>query len=98
MIKDAMKVPYGKVSCLFLLLAPEWRLVRIMNATVTSKPENRARANLRLDASVWRAIDDARGQRAGYISRNTWVLEAVLEKLAREQQNGEPMKSGGGRV
>jgi len=49
--------------------------------------ENRSRANLRLDANIWEAIDQARNRRAGFISRNTWVMEAVLEKLAREQPN-----------
>jgi hypothetical protein len=42
------------------------------------------RINLRLSAQTFRAIDDARGRRAGNVSRNTWIAEAIEEKLARE--------------
>jgi len=44
------------------------------------------RINLRLPAHTFAAIDAARGQRAGHVSRNTWLTEAVQEKLAREDQ------------
>lgn len=52
-----------------------------------SKPSNvRAldRINLRLSADTFDAIDAARGERPGAISRNTWITEAIQEKLARE--------------
>ena len=42
------------------------------------------RINLRLSPEMFRAIDDARGRRAGNVSRNTWIAEAIKEKLARE--------------
>ena len=42
------------------------------------------RINLRLSADTFRAIDAARGSRAGNVSRNTWIAEAIEEKLARE--------------
>lgn len=42
------------------------------------------RINLRLSADRFRAIDAARGKRAGKVSRNTWIAEAIEEKLARE--------------
>lgn len=45
------------------------------------------RINLRLSAGTFAAIDRARGARAGHISRNTWLTEAVEEKLAREAAN-----------
>lgn len=45
------------------------------------------RINLRLPAETFAAIDQARSTRAGHVSRNTWVTEAVQEKLAREAAN-----------
>jgi hypothetical protein len=50
-----------------------------------NKLEDRARQNLRLNPEIWLSIDAARMRRAGNISRNTWVTEAILEKLALEQ-------------
>jgi len=42
------------------------------------------RINLRLPGETFGAIDAARTARPGNISRNTWITEAVEEKLARE--------------
>ncbi|MFT8895924.1 MAG: hypothetical protein ABF968_03065 [Acetobacter sp.] len=42
------------------------------------------RINLRLSTQIFDAIDDARAKRAGRVSRNTWIAEAIEEKLARE--------------
>lgn len=42
------------------------------------------RINLRLPPETFRAIDDRREQRAGRVSRNTWIAEAITEKLAKE--------------
>ena len=42
------------------------------------------RINLRLLPETFRAVDDARGHRAGNVSRNTWIAEAIEEKLSRE--------------
>lgn len=47
-------------------------------------PSTLDRINLRLPAEMFAAIDDARMARAGHVSRNTWLTEAVQEKLARE--------------
>jgi hypothetical protein len=41
------------------------------------------RVNLRLEAETFAAIDDACAVRPGNVSRNTWIAEAVQEKLAR---------------
>jgi hypothetical protein len=41
----------------------------------------------RLPPELWAAIDGARDKRPGNVSRNTWVVEAITEKLAKEQQN-----------
>ena len=66
---------------------------------IHAKPDDRARQNLRLDLEVWAAIDAARMRRAGSISRNTWITEAIAEKLAREQNNGMARrKAGSGHV
>jgi len=72
----------------FLLLAPLWHLIRIMSST--AKKDDRPRQNVRLHPQMWEAIDDVRTKRPGVVSRNTWIAEAILEKLAREQDTGEP--------
>jgi hypothetical protein len=48
------------------------------------------RINLRLPAETFDAIDACRAQRSGVVSRNTWITEAVAEKLARERANDLP--------
>ena len=42
------------------------------------------RINLRLPAETFEVIDRARAARPGHVSRNTWITEAVEDKLARE--------------
>ena len=42
------------------------------------------RINLRLAAATFAKIDAACAVRPGNVSRNTWIAEAVQEKLARE--------------
>jgi hypothetical protein len=51
------------------------------------------RINLRLPAETFEAIDAARAGRPGNISRNTWITEAVEEKLARDRA-GRGLTSG----
>lgn len=41
------------------------------------------RINLRLSPEVLQAIDAECARRAGSVSRNTWIAEAVTERLAR---------------
>jgi len=43
------------------------------------------RINLRLTPDTFAAIDESRLARSGHVSRNTWVTEAVEEKLARDR-------------
>ena len=43
------------------------------------------RINLRLPAEAFEAIDACRAARAGHVSRNTWLTEAVEEKLLRDR-------------
>ena len=68
-----------------------------MNPIHTStKLDDRGRQSLRLDPEVWTAIDMARLRRAGSISRNTWITEAIAEKLTREQNNDASRRTAGG--
>jgi hypothetical protein len=49
--------------------------------------------NLRLPPETFEAIDAARAVRPGAISRNTWITEAVEEKLARHRAESGEFKS-----
>jgi predicted HicB family RNase H-like nuclease len=40
--------------------------------------------NLRVPESLVTAVDALRKQRTGKISRNTWILEAIEDKIQRE--------------
>ena len=51
------------------------------------------RLNLRLSGETFEAIDAARQSRPGNISRNTWITEAVEEKLARERLQSDSEKA-----
>ncbi|WP_421931089.1 hypothetical protein [Phenylobacterium sp.] len=51
------------------------------------------RLNLRLPGETFEAIDAARQARPGNISRNTWITEAVEEKLAREREQCDSEKA-----
>ena len=46
--------------------------------------KEKGRINLRLSPEVFAAIDEARAYPPGSISRNTWITEAIQEKLLRE--------------
>jgi len=52
------------------------------------------RINLRLPAETFEAIDAARVARPGNVSRNTWITEAVKEKLARDRAESGKLNSG----
>jgi len=58
-----------------------------------SVSEGRLRQSLRLDPEVWEEIDRERGRRPGSVSRNTWITEAILEKLSREQGTQKARRS-----
>lgn len=60
---------------------------------IVNTPRNRDRTSLRLDAELVAMIDKMRINRVGVISRNTWIAEAIQEKLAREiESSSERMK------
>jgi metal-responsive CopG/Arc/MetJ family transcriptional regulator len=48
------------------------------------------RINLRLSNETFGEIDEACDARPGNVSRNTWITEAVQEKLARERAANSP--------
>lgn len=54
-----------------------------MNSTRIA-PSDPDRINLGLSSETFGSIDAGRAMRAGLISRNTWIAEAIEEKLARE--------------
>jgi hypothetical protein len=56
---------------------------------MTNHPSNvgGARQSLRLDPHLWDLIDSSRLARPGNVSRNTWIAEPIIEKVASEQDN-----------
>lgn len=53
------------------------------------------RINLRLPPEVLKAIDAECSRRAGNVSRNTWITEAVTERLARLASSSRHQGAGG---
>ena len=51
------------------------------------------RINLRLAGDTFAQIDQACAARPGNVSRNTWIAEAVEEKLARENAPAQAQAS-----
>lgn len=60
-----------------------WRHHLFMSVSISVE---RPRLNLRLDPEIWEHIDRERAKRAGSVSRNTWITEAILEKLGSSRQ------------
>jgi len=52
------------------------------------------RSNLRLPKHIVRSIDIARGRRPGFMSRNSWIAEAVIDKLKQEGIDVPPDPGG----
>ena len=52
--------------------------------TYSRKAADLIRFSIRVEPSVKAAIDELRESRAGSISTNTWIAEAIQEKLVRE--------------
>ena len=53
------------------------------------------RINLRLPPEVLKAMDAECSRRAGNVSRNTWITEAVTERLARLASSSRHQGAGG---
>lgn len=45
--------------------------------------------SLRIESGVMSLIDVSRADRTGKISRNTWIAEAIEEKLKREGRDSK---------
>jgi metal-responsive CopG/Arc/MetJ family transcriptional regulator len=66
--------------------APKWRHIGAMcDSSKISSVRSLDRINLRLPGETFEEIDTARAARAGNVSRNTWITEAIEEKLARDR-------------
>lgn len=65
-------------------MAPNYGM-KAIPTMATGHLDERMRQSLRLDSKLWAAIDIARQSRSGTISRNTWITEAIEEKVAREK-------------
>jgi len=65
-----------------------------MNMTPTKATDKRKRSNLRLPPKIEDQVDRARRRRPGKVSRNTWILEAIQEKLAREAAANDDNNGG----
>jgi hypothetical protein len=94
---DKAKFPFLGIFYLhvlqrFLILAPPWRLVGAMAANHPSETDTRQ--SLRLPANLCARLDMARAKRAGNVSRNTWIIEAVVEKLSREDLDDAQSRPG----
>jgi hypothetical protein len=63
-----------------LIMVPKWRHNTFVAVSVSGE---RGRQSLRLDSTFWRAIDKVRSDSPGNISRNAWITEAILDKLAQ---------------
>jgi metal-responsive CopG/Arc/MetJ family transcriptional regulator len=57
---------------------------------MTVSVSEKSRQSLRLNPEIWEKIDCERRKRAGSVSRNTWIAEAILEKLSRDQDLQKP--------
>ncbi|EPV8552103.1 ribbon-helix-helix domain-containing protein [Pseudomonas aeruginosa] len=67
--------------------------------TKAAHKDSRARLErftVRLPAEMVEAIDAECSRRAGNVSRNTWITEAVQEKLARNGAAGQSTSAGEG--
>lgn len=53
------------------------------------------RINLRLSPEVLEAIDAECSRRVGNVSRNTWITDAVTERLTRLASLSRPQCAGG---
>jgi hypothetical protein len=42
--------------------------------------------NVRVPIQLLAQLDELRGERVGKVSRNTWILEAIEDKIKREKQ------------
>jgi len=71
-------------------VAPRWRHFGSMSDSTFPTVRSLDRINLRLAGETFSAIDAACAARPGNVSRNTWIAEAIEEKLSRENSISTP--------
>lgn len=71
-----------------------WRHNGAMTQSKPATVRDLDRINLRLSADTFAMIDAARADRLGNVSRNTWITEAIAEKLARESSANDRGEEG----
>jgi hypothetical protein len=59
------------------------------SASEERAPDKERIFNLRVPEMLVNQVDSLRKKRTGKISRNTWILEAIEDKIEREQETGE---------
>lgn len=60
---------------------------KLTEKTHEAKPRLKTTSVLiRLTPELMKEVDHARGERLGRISRNTWLIEAISEKLRKDQK------------
>ena len=87
---------YATFTIKFLTLSHDGTTMAPMKADrKDSRSSALERINLRLSPEVLEAIDAECSRRAGSVSRNTWITEAVTERLARLASSSRPQGAGG---
>ncbi|MDR2129481.1 MAG: hypothetical protein LBP52_10525 [Burkholderiaceae bacterium] len=87
---------YATFTIKFLALSHDGATMVPMKADrKDSRSSALERINLRLFPKVLEAIDAECSRRAGSVSRNTWITEAVTERLARLASSSCPQGAGG---
>ena len=61
---------------------------------MASDSKTHARASRRLSANTFAGINAAGETRAGFVSRNSWINEAGLEKPAHERRDASSKRTG----
>ena len=61
---------------------------------MASDSKTHARTSRRLPTETLAGIDAAGDTRAGFVSRNTWINEAGLKKLAHERRDARSKRTG----
>ena len=59
------------------------------SASEEAAPNKERIFNLRAPDILVNKVDSLRKKRTGKISRNTWILEAIEDRIEREQATGE---------
>lgn len=89
-------IPYATFTTQLLTQSQYGAIMAPMKAArKDSRSSALERINLRLSPEVLEAIDAECSRRAGNVSRNTWIAEAVTERLARLGSPSRPQGAGG---